>query len=517
MHSRRIDVGMRARGGNTDTPTAEPVMEWEANPDFAVTPLEQVMDVNIIVKAEAGIKGFVVKVESDVLSPIISAVNDGSSDMNLVSPSDGLEGILSAVNIPLKDKVLNQKELNFNISELVPMIITVGGDNLKDNSDHKFTLILTDNEDRTLSREIVFHYSKEPSISVKAADLWANTAVLDVFVPSSVSGVKIYYKESDAANWIEIKAEDGVYTAAPTWIESKNAANLKVYRPETGTGIFAGNSYIFELRNSENTEVLASCSYTAPDGDVIPNGDMSGWSFKTMTMSDTDYKITYPNLDGESFWDSGNNMFLEQYNEDGSVNTFTPLCMEDDGTAILSARMVLTFVFAPGNMYTGDFNYSGMSGTASFGKKYNWTARPKGMKVSYKASVGLIDKEGSNDPEKGQWKDKQDVSRIYAVVIDWTKQHGVTSGMAVPTGMWDPATMTSVEEGAIIGYASFEITSSSDKFNTVAMPFEWYDTAVKPADGNYSLVISCATSNRGDYLTGCSTNELYVDDFEWVY
>lgn len=212
-------------------------MEWEANPDFAVTPLEQVMDVNIIVKAEAGIKGFVVKVESDVLSPIISAVNDGSSDMNLVSPSDGLEGILSAVNIPLKDKVLNQKELNFNISELVPMIITVGGDNLKDNSDHKFTLILTDNEDRTLSREIVFHYSKEPSISVKAADLWANTAVLDVFVPSSVSGVKIYYKESDAANWIEIKAEDGVYTAAPTWIESKNAANLKVYRPETGTGI----------------------------------------------------------------------------------------------------------------------------------------------------------------------------------------------------------------------------------------------------------------------------------------
>ena len=50
------------------------------------------------------------------------------------------------------------------------------------------------------------------------------------------------------------------------------------------------------------------------------------------------------------------------------------------------------------------------------------------------------------------------------------------------------------------------------------LPISWYDkTAANPKASNFSLVISCATSMRGDYLTGCSTNLMYVDDFEWVY
>ena len=62
------------------------------------------------------------------------------------------------------------------------------------------------------------------------------------------------------------------------------------------------------------------------------------------------------NAEGESFWDSGNNSFLET--PDGSFKT--PLCEEDSaesGVAALSARMVLNFIFAPGNLFTGDFVY----------------------------------------------------------------------------------------------------------------------------------------------------------------
>lgn len=43
------------------------------------------------------------------------------------------------------------------------------------------------------------------------------------------------------------------------------------------------------------------------------------------------------------------------------------------------------------------------------------------------------------------------------------------------------------------------------------------DTEARPADGRYSLVISCASSAFGDYLCGNMGNELYVDDFQWVY
>jgi hypothetical protein len=89
--------------------------------------------------------------------------------------------------------------------------------------------------------------------------------------------------------------------------------------------------------------------------------------------------------------------------------------------------------------------------------------------------------------------------------------------MGEPSGMWDPVKKTELEEGAILGYASLMIDESSDGFVTVEIPFMWYDTVSAPADGNYSIVISCATSNRGDYLTGCSNNELRIDSMEFVY
>ena len=89
--------------------------------------------------------------------------------------------------------------------------------------------------------------------------------------------------------------------------------------------------------------------------------------------------------------------------------------------------------------------------------------------------------------------------------------------MGEPTGMWDPSTAASLEEGAILGYAILDITADQESFTDAEIPFVWYDTVTKPAEGNYSIVISCATSKRGDYLTGCSTNKLWVDNFEFVY
>lgn len=276
------------------------------------------------------------------------------------------------------------------------------------------------------------------------------------------------------------------------------------------------------MRVAKDGETLASKEFATAAGDKIPNGDMSGWSKRIwLDASNGEYPITYPNPEGVKLWDSGNNAFLEQYNEDGTPKLFTPLCREDEteaGTAILSAQMVMGFVFAPGNMFTGDFNYTGLSGTVNFGKPYAWTARPRALKVRYKAQVGKIDKVGSNDPDGASYKDKQDRARIFVAVVDWTAQHGVTSGMTAPTGMWDPATMTSVDEGAILGYGDLVITQTAAGWIEATLPIDWYvEKAGKPAADKFSLVISCATSVRGDYLTGCSTNTMQVDDFEWVY
>ena len=335
-------------------------------------------------------------------------------------------------------------------------------------------------------------------VTVSNVDLWANTATLDF---GDVTPESVQYRVSGTETWFPAELVDGVFTIAPVWNESTNDAGLTVYTVEEGTGIFAGQTYEFQA----NGQIVTGATYTAGDGDVIPNGDMSQWSLK-------DGSLPYPNAEGESFWDSGNNSLASAFGAN--------LCQEDPdtkGVAYLSANMVLGSVFAPGNMYVGDFSMNGMMGTANFGKVFGWTARPTALKVSYKAKVGLIDKEGASDPEKGNYKDKQDTTRIYAVVIDWTKQHPVISGMGEPTGMWDPSTAASLEEGAILGYAILDITADQESFTDAEIPFVWYDTVTKPAEGNYSIVISCATSKRGDYLTGCSTNKLWVDNFEFVY
>ena len=332
-------------------------------------------------------------------------------------------------------------------------------------------------------------------VPVKDIDLWKNTATFDAALAGN--GAEVFYKKEDASEWIKANHIDGtLFELAPVWNKSANGASLDVYSLEAGTGIFAGSTYQIEARS--NGETVMSYEFTTSEGDEIPNGDMSAWSMKSGNLP-------YPNAEGESFWDSGNNSMSPS------------LCVEDSEAAYMSATKVLNFAFAPGNMYTGDFVMAGFSGTANFGKVYNWTARPKALKVDYKAEVGEINETGSSDPDGDAYEGKQDTSRIYAVVIDWTAQHGVTSGLGTPTGMWDPTIATSLEEGAIIGYAMLDITASQADFTTVEIPFVWYDTEAKPAEGNYSVVISCATSKRGDYLTGCSTNKLWVDNFEWAY
>ena len=40
--------------------------------------------------------------------------------------------------------------------------------------------------------------------------------------------------------------------------------------------------------------------------------------------------------------------------------------------------------------------------------------------------------------------------------------------------------------------------------------------AAKPG-GKISIVISCSTSAYGDFMVGCSQNQLYLDDFGWIY
>ena len=51
----------------------------------------------------------------------------------------------------------------------------------------------------------------------------------------------------------------------------------------------------------------------------------------------------------------------------------------------------------------------------------------------------------------------------------------------------------------------------------IKMPINYYqNTAVAP-QGKFNIAVSCATSAYGDFMDACTTNVMYIDDFEWVY
>ena len=471
------------------------------------------MSVKIGVTAPGAIAGFTVTIDSPALTAEMLATVGLATELNLVNPGSMVEA-LGALGFPSGEAVSGKTALTFDISALVPMIAQI----YNETSDHKFILKVTDAKGKSTTKTLTCHLTGKAALAYNNdADLWANTAT--VTAANVPDGGSVQYRVKGAADWTDaVLVEGSKYRLAPVYETSKNAAGLDVHTIKAGTGVFAATNY--EVRIAKDGQTVDSKEFATAAGDKIPNGDMSGWSKRIwIDGSNNEYPITYPNPEGMKVWDSGNNAFLEQNN--GEESLFTPLCRQDEtepGTARLQARMVLGFVFAPGNMFTGDFDYSGFSGTVNFGKPYAWTARPRALKVRYKAQVGKIDKVGSYDPDKDSYKDQPDRARIFVAVVNWKAQHGVTSGMTAPAGMWDPAATKSLDEGAILGYGDLVITQTATGWVEATLPFNWYaKDAANPASAPFSLVISCATSVRGDYLTGCSTNTMQVDDFEWVY
>ena len=143
-------------------PSTAPVMTWDANPDFAVTPITDPMsDVTIKIDAPEGIKEFIVKVESptmaflSIVSGMVSAENahvaEGYVILDLINDATAVAALGEL--LPAGDAVNGQTTVNFSLSQLVPLI---NGFNPESGSIHTFTLSVTDQKDQTLSKSVSF-------------------------------------------------------------------------------------------------------------------------------------------------------------------------------------------------------------------------------------------------------------------------------------------------------------------------------------------------------------------------
>lgn len=350
------------------------------------------------------------------------------------------------------------------------------------------------------------------------ADLWKNTASFEALVDGDATNVKFQYREHGASEWNTVAAtqqgtEEGFKrfkaTTTASWTEVVFPAEQQkanAFKPDYAKNIYANHTYEYQLLI--NDQVVGSVgtlhnavSQPIADGN-FESGSLPCWS---------------EDASQSPFWGSGNNSLsatlCEQATYTGSVGKCAHLIARDP-----------MGLLASGNLFTGTFTFGDPSfglGTVRFGVKYPWKARPRALKFKYWASIGTVNtaKHKTVIPTGSA-----DQGAIYVCIINWTKQHGVVSGTSRCEGVWSPESgqfptdSEGDQVGEIIGYQTFYPQGEmSGGMVEKELELVFYDTEKMPADGNYSLIIACATSRYGDYMNGCNSNQMYIDEFEWVY
>ena len=511
------------------TKAAAPTVKWIGHEDLT-TPtelLESGNSANIRVSAPGGIKSMQVDITSAPLATLLPAFGLAES-MDLTSPAtEEMASMLAQLGFPTPAQLLNQQHVYFQIGGLIDMLAMVCAEVTETtNSDFKFTV--TDNAGQ--ETVITLKYVKtvvSPITYNNDADLWANTASFTLNIPADATSVSVQYRIKGQTTWndADITANaDGSRTAkiSPTWTEGTNDAGLTIYTVDPKTGIFARKSYEYQLLADGATVASGEFTPKNNNGDVIPNAGMESWSTKSMKkMFSGSANVPYPNAvkyedatGTDKFWDSGNNGYMTSSGTDKLCTQATYPGMVGDYCAQLAAKYAV-IAFAAGNLYTGDFVMDGTVGYAQFGQPYTYSARPAALKLKYAAEIGEINRV-KNDPPVSTGIDK---GRIFVCIVEWSDRHAVQSGTSVDkTTFWDPETVSSLNEGKIIGYGSAYITEShTGSMKDLELPIVYYEKTDKAPTSKYTLVISTATSYLGDYLTGCDTNKLWVDDFKWVY
>lgn len=531
--------------GDETLPPAAPTITLKDGDIKETHEITSPMSVVVNVAAPGGVADFTIKIESPALTAEELGGIGLATEMNLVTPATEDMGVkLKAFGFSVGADVKDKQSLTFNISTLIPMIAAI----YDKTSDHNFTLTVTDSKNQSTTETLKFHLTGTSAVTYNNdANLWANTASFKVKLGNAASDVKFEYKRSTATDWQEATVTlnaDGTYTAAvaPVWVAAANhASGAKQFTLDNATGIFAGATYNYRVSVDGQVVENLSSSFEAPAGQKITDGDMEKWSKSyeylapnlraDMTDKDLeDVSVYYPNAGSQrnqAFWANGNNMMT------------STLCNPDtlaNNTYAAKLKGMNAFItFAAGNLYTGIFDFVStdtdpLTGFARFGQKYGFTARPSALKVRYKATItkytfisGL-----KADLTKDMVGKEIDKARIFVCITDWTDRHSVRSGMgamqeggAEKINAFDPETQATTAEGKVLAYGSkwIETSTVGDDWVELEIPLLYKEDArsAKPSADNYSIVISTAASAYGDYLCGSWDNELYLDDFEWVY
>ena len=105
----------------------------------------------MFISCPKGVKDLVVTIKSEQLEPMLPAVGLATS-FSLAYPADDelAAALKNDFKFKIRDEIINQTEVEFDITEFVPLLTNFAGD-------HTFVLDVTDNEDAKSQLELKFH------------------------------------------------------------------------------------------------------------------------------------------------------------------------------------------------------------------------------------------------------------------------------------------------------------------------------------------------------------------------
>jgi hypothetical protein len=230
------------------------------------------------------------------------------------------------------------------------------------------------------------------------------------------------------------------------------------------------------------------------------------------------------------FWGSGNGEGSEGVNGSASMGiTITYIDADNKvhgNQSVKAATSSMVGMLAAGNIFTGQF--MGLVGTeggkVNFGRP--WTSRPSALKLYCKYETGLIDI--LNNSNLGVSKSDYDRAQIKVAIGTWNyKTYGGTKESPVHVNTTDESTFVdfytdpnTIANGDLIiyndGYSinkGAKVSKTTSEWVEYVIPLDYRQLSTYPTH----IVVSCASSQFGDYFTGHDGSILWVDAVELIY
>jgi hypothetical protein len=347
-------------------------------------------------------------------------------------------------------------------------------------------------------------------------EIWAAHATLhaDVDATEYANSTVQFAYSSDGSAWITV---DGVNDSEGTW-----KADISGLTPST--------TYTYKLL-IDDVQVGEEKTFTTEAAPKLPNGS---FEYVSKVSGESYYKFYDPSCGvadaSYMFWGSGNGEGSEGVNGSASmgivITTIDTGDKKDGNQSVLCKNNSIVGMLTAGNLFTGQF--AGLVGTSggkvNFGRP--WTSRPTALRIWCKYQTGKINI--LKNESLGVTKNDYDRAQIKVAIGTWDyKKYGGTKDSPVHINTTDASTFVDFftdpntiangdliiyNDGYMLNHGS-KVTKTTSEWVEYIIPLDYRQLSAYPTH----IVISCATSQFGDYFTGYDGGKLWIDGAELIY